>query len=128
MDNVEMVDRTCVVCGKVFQEVKHPKGNRRKFCSHECELAHRREYRREYFRKRYKQDDEYREKTKILNAQRLIEKRKVDKAEAIRDAAIDLYNAETLDDIINILNEKFNMKAEVYDKYAHSLRVPKESR
>lgn len=128
MDNVEMVDRTCVVCGKVFQEVKHPKGNKRKFCSHECELAYRREYRREYFRKRYKHDDAYREKTKHLNAQRLIEKRKVDKAEAIKDAAIDLYNAETLDDIINILNEKFNMKAEVYDKYAHSLRVPKESR
>ena len=128
MDNVEMVNRTCVVCGKVFQEVKHPKGNKRKFCSHECELAHRREYRREYFKKRYQEDSAYREKTRQVNAQRLVEKRKTKKEAAIRDAAIDLYNAETLEDIINILNEKFNIKSEVYDRYAHSLRVPKESR
>lgn len=128
MDNVEMVNRTCVVCGKVFQEVKHPKGNKRKFCSHECELNHRREYRQEYFKKRYAEDPEYREKTKQANAKRLVEKRKTNRETALRDAAIDLYNAETLEDIIGILNEKFKMKAEVYDKYAHTLRVSKKSR
>lgn len=128
MDNVEMVNRTCVVCGKVFQEVKHPKGNKRKFCSHKCKIEHEKEYRRKYFRKRYQEDPEYRKRMCINNARHLVEKRKEDKAIALKDAAIDLYNAETLDDIIKILNEKFNMKAEVYDKYAYSLRVPKESR
>lgn len=127
MDNVEMVERVCVECGKTFQEVKHPKGNKRKFCSHECALAHRREYRQKYFRERYKMDKDYRDKLLRTNSQRLIEKRKTDKANAIRDAAIDLYNAETLEEILEILNEKFNMKAEVYDKYAHSIRVSKKS-
>ena len=119
---MEMVSRACVVCGKTFQEIKHPKGNKRKFCSHECELAHRREYRRGYFRKRYQEDAEYREKTKLLNSKRLVDKRRIDKANAIREAAVDLYNTETIEDITKILNEKFSMKAEVYDRYAHALR------
>lgn len=119
---IEMVNRTCVVCGKVFQEVKHPKGNRRKFCSHECELVHRRDYRREYFRNRYREDTEYREKIKIFNSKRLVEKRRIDKDDALKEAAVDIYNAKTVEDVMSILNERFNMKAEVYDKYAHALR------
>lgn len=128
MDEVELVNRTCVKCGKVFQEIKHPKGNKRKFCSEKCRKEFRKAYRKEYFRKRYAEDEEYRKRVTESNSKYLIEKRKVDKAKAIKDAAIDLYNAETLEDILAILDEKFNMKAEVYDKYAHSLRVSKESR
>lgn len=128
MDEAKLVNRTCVNCGKVFQEVKHPRGNKRKFCSDKCRVEFRKAYRKEYFRKRYTEDEEYRKRVMENNSKYLIEKRKVDKAKAIKDAAIDLYNAETLEDILAILDEKFNMKAEVYDKYAHSLRVPKESR
>lgn len=119
---VEKVNRVCVRCGKVFQEVKHPKGNKRKFCSDVCKTAHRQEYRRDYFRKRYAEDEEYREKLCKNNAKYIVERRRIDKENALREAIVDLYNAETMEDIKRILEERFNMKAELYDKYAHALR------
>ena len=127
MDNVEMVTRACKVCGKAFQEVKHPKGNRRKYCSDECRKKALKDYRTEYFKKRYYEDDEYRERVRKDNARRLVENRKKDKATALRQLAEELYYAETIEDIEKIVTEKTTIKAELYDKYAHSLRVPKES-
>lgn len=128
MDNVEMVTRTCKVCGKDFQEAKCHTGNRRKYCSEECRKKFLKKYRNEYFKKRYYQDDEYRKRVREDNARRLIENRKKDKATALRQLAEELYYADTIEDIEKILTEKTTIKAELYDKYAHSLRVPKESR
>lgn len=126
MDNVEYVSRTCVVCGKAFTEVKHPSGNKRKFCSHECELAHRREYRRKYFQQRYEEDSEYRKKVKAYNSKHGVERRK-----SLREAFIDsmvatLAGIDDEKEIKNILEENFRVKSEKYDKHARTLRVPKE--
>lgn len=127
MDNVEYASRTCVVCGKVFTEVKHPNGNKRKFCSHECELKHRREYRRNYFNKRYENDAKYREKVKENNAKYGTEVRKAKKEQVLQEIVGILANTTDREKIRNILEEKFRIKSELYDKHARTLRVSKES-
>ena len=128
MDNVEYVSRTCVVCGKAFTEVKHPKGNKRKFCSHECELAHRREYRRKYFRKRYDEDPEYREHLKETNAKYGTERRKASKENFMTGIVELLASTNDKTVIRETLEENFRVKSEKYDKYSKALRLPKESR
>lgn len=128
MDNVEYVSRTCVVCGKAFTEVKHPKGNKRKFCSHECEVAHRREYRRKYFRKRYDEDPEYREHLKETNAQYGVKRRQASKENFITGIVELLASTNDKTVIRETLEENFRVKSEKYDKYSKALRLPKESR
>lgn len=128
MDNVEYVSRTCVVCGKAFTEVKHPKGNKRKFCSHECELAHRREYRRKYFKERYEKDPEYREKIKEHNAEYSVKRRQKSKENFINEIVELLASTNDTNIIRKTLEKNFRVKSEKYDKYAKTLRLPKESR
>lgn len=127
MEDVEYVSRTCVVCGKAFTEVKHPKGNKRKFCSHECELAHRREYRRKYFRKRYDEDPEYREHLKETNAKYGTERRKANKEKFMADIVNALAEASDTNVIREILEENFRPKSEKYDRNARTLRVSEKS-
>lgn len=128
MEEPNLVERTCVVCGKVFTEIKHPKGNKRKFCSHECEVAHRREYRRKYFRRRYEEDEEYREHLKVNNSRYGTERRKA-KKEKFMDNVVDILADCTNKKIIReILEENFRPKSEKYDKNARTLQVSKESR
>lgn len=128
MDNVEYVSRTCVVCGKAFTEVKHPKGNKRKFCSRECEVAYRREYRRKYFKKRYENDSEYREKLKEHNAKYGVKRRQASKESFITGIVELLASTNDKTVIRETLEENFRVKSEKYDKYSKALRLPKESR
>lgn len=128
MDNVEYVSRTCVVCGKAFTEVKHPKGNKRKFCSHECEVAHRRAYRRKYFKERYENDPEYREKIKEHNAEYGVKRRQISKENFINEIVELLASTDDTNVIRETLEKNFRVKSEKYDKYARTLRLPKESR
>lgn len=127
MEDVKYVSRNCVVCGKAFSEVKHPKGNKRKFCSHECEIKHRREYRREYFRKRYGEDAEYRKRIKENNFKYGTEKRRADRKQFIMSIAESLATISDVSAIEEILEENFRPKNEKYDKHARTLRLSKES-
>lgn len=128
MEDAELVYRTCVVCGKTFSEIKHPKGNKRKTCSEECKAIRNRNNRLEYFRNRYHNDDEFREKIKTSSVKFMVDKRKKNKADAYDTAIKQLLEAETEEEIRAIIDKKFNMKSEVYDKNARTLRVSKESR
>lgn len=128
MDNVEMVTRTCVVCGKTFTEPKIPSGNKRKYCSEECHKKKVNEYRREYLRKRYSEDAEYRDRVRQNNSQSMKKVRSTKKEAAMNEAVEQLAASSDKEFIRELLEKKFNIKAEVYDKNAHSLRVPKESR
>lgn len=129
MENAdEMVTRTCVVCGKKFQEVKHPRGNKRKFCSHECELEHRRNYRNEYFKKRYAEDEDYRNKVRQKYSERICKRRNENKKRVLEELATELSLETDTDKILEILNTNFRIKSELYDKNARTLQVSKESR
>ena len=128
MDNVEMVTRTCVVCGKTFTEPKIATGNKRKYCSEECHKQKINEYRREYLRKRYAEDTEYRDRVRQANSRSMKKVRSTKKEAAMNEVVEQLAASSDKEFIRELLDKKFNIKAEVYDKNAHSLRVPKESR
>lgn len=111
----------CKTCGKEF-EYEYKGGRLRKFCSRKCSIKFANmTYHREYWKKRYHEDSEWREKRLSFNKEQSRKKRAADREEAekkrqlIAKVIVQLIRgASTLEEAIEVFEEKALVRKEFY--------------
>lgn len=93
----------CTVCGKEMEW--SGRGREKLYCSRKCRNKHRSEYQKEYYRKRVATDAEFRER-RIENIRKHNQLREQKyRNTKMRELAEKLYYAETVDDIVKLLED-----------------------
>ena len=103
----------CKICGKEI-EPTNKKGRSPVFCSEECRREKQRQMSNDYNHRRYMRDAEWRAHKNELNKASNARCRSRRKERAMQDLIEALYNAETKDEIEQILRTTVRIRAEIY--------------
>ena len=117
-----LISATCKNCGKEF-EYEGTGGRRRAYCSTKCK--NKRDNRiysdirnarlgEDYWKWRYHNDSEYREKRKSDNTAWLRKRREEKRAKARDDLITQIRDAKTLEEAAKLFDEKARIRSENY--------------
>lgn len=117
----------CKECGRHVVYEQTGKGRNRKFCSKKCAIKFANHtYHVDYWKNRYANDPEWKAERNAKNAVYCRVRRNNLKDKAIKQFVTKLYNAETEQDIYDILVANFRIKKESYEN-ADTVQLPEES-
>lgn len=114
MDSANFETVVCPICGKEFERRIGKIGRKQIYCSKECKNKRDVKKTVEYLKKRYRKDEEFRERRKRTNTELLFKKRVKAKEEAMQELVADLNSATTPEEIRAILDERIRLKRETY--------------
>lgn len=103
----------CKICGKEF-EVEKTTGRVSGFCSEECRRKARTKVNTKSLLKRYHNDEEFRKKRIADNVIGNRKRREARKEQAMQELVADLMQADTSDEVRQILDERVRIKSQYY--------------
>lgn len=103
----------CKVCGKEF-EVEKTAGRVIGFCSEECRRKARTKVNTKSLLKRYHNDEEFRKKRIADTVAGNRKRREARKEQVMQELIADLMQAETSDEMRQLLEEKVRLKSQTY--------------
>lgn len=103
----------CKICGKEF-EAEKTAGRVSGFCSEECRRKARTKVNTKSLLKRYHNDEEFRKKRIADNVIGNRKRREARKEQAMQELVADLMQADTSDEVRQILDERVRLKSQTY--------------
>lgn len=102
----------CAVCGKEFERTDE--WCHFKFCSEECLKKGRKAVFNKAMRKRYAEDEEFRNARIRKNIESNRRRREARREQVMQELIVDLMQADTSDEVRKILEEKTRIKSKFY--------------